>query len=382
MELQRYRTTRWFALAVLVHGCRDAPPTNPTGQSEGIDVVEDLRIDGHREELTPIPTLVGSNSGIALLPDGGVAVAQAQDNQIVFYNKRGRRTGVAGRAGAGPGEFRMMMAIGVVADTVWAFDLRLRRVTLIAPGSRYVRSFEMPRIPELKPISEAGAGLIMLGLQTDKSFVAAFMDPDLRLVYSNQDGSTRKILDPPMETSGHFVSQARGRNGNVFDVKAEFVVAPDGKTIGITRPLELSEKTSTVSLTVQSAMGDTVFSRVLEFPPLPIPKSVIDSVVRSRTVGLNRIEMAAFERSAYIPVSLPPVKAGVFGPGGTLWLRQTTASDSQAYMVLDKLGKQIGVVTFPRATIVHAVDVDAVWTVVKDEYDVPSIVRYRIVRAE
>ena len=250
-----------------------------------------------------------------------------------------------------------IMAIGAVADTVWAFDLRLRRVTLIAPGPRFVRTFDLPRVPELKPVSEAGPGLILLGLQVDRSFVAAFLDPNLRLMYSNSDGSTRKILDPPMETSGHFVSQAKGRNANIFDVKAEFAVMPDGQAIAITRPLELSEKTSTVAVTVLSPTGDTAFSRVLEFPPSPIPKSVIDSAVKSRTAGLTGLETAAFERAAYIPVSLPPVRAGVFGRGGTLWLLLTTASDSQRYLVLDQFGKEVGIARFPRGTTVRAVDV-------------------------
>jgi hypothetical protein len=62
--------------------------------------------------------------------DGDVLVAEREGLELRVFDEAGTHMSTFGGDGGGPGEFARITDVGVVGDTVWAFDGRQRRVTL------------------------------------------------------------------------------------------------------------------------------------------------------------------------------------------------------------------------------------------------------------
>ena len=70
-----------------------------------------------------------------LLPDGGVVLVTAQPSEVLRFDANGNRTGMIGRPGSGPGEYRFVMQLlRLGGDTVFIFDA-VSRKGMIFPGS-------------------------------------------------------------------------------------------------------------------------------------------------------------------------------------------------------------------------------------------------------
>jgi hypothetical protein len=126
--------------ALLLAACGDRAPDGGAA-SEGVrtfeirwaTIVEEVRIDGYAEDLVPIQFVVVAD-------DGGIAITQAQDAAVRFFTAEGEPAGRFGVQGEGPGEFLMTGRLGWLADTLWVFDPRVRRMTLIGlEGVRLTR---------------------------------------------------------------------------------------------------------------------------------------------------------------------------------------------------------------------------------------------------
>jgi hypothetical protein len=73
-------------------------------------------------------------------------VLQPQDQQIALFDRGGARLGALGRAGEGPGEFRLPTAFGWHEDRLWVADSQLRAITLFDPHGRTLDRVT-PRVP-------------------------------------------------------------------------------------------------------------------------------------------------------------------------------------------------------------------------------------------
>ncbi len=79
-------------------------------------------------------------AGGVLLDDGRIVVANAGNQEVRWYDPSGTLVAQVGRRGQGPGEF---IGLGPVArlpaDSVVAYDRRLRRVTVLGPDGTFAR---------------------------------------------------------------------------------------------------------------------------------------------------------------------------------------------------------------------------------------------------
>jgi hypothetical protein len=83
-------------------------------------------------------------AGVALLEDGGVIVADEGASTVSRFGQDGRLRWRVGRAGDGPGEFRLIASIGTgPADSIWAFDFGLRRFTILTASGAIVRTLDI-----------------------------------------------------------------------------------------------------------------------------------------------------------------------------------------------------------------------------------------------
>ena len=117
-----------------------AAPAFTVADSAGIRIVENLRpawTEARAWSVDPEPLLdVGGPAleltgvvAAARLPGGGLVIADGAD-RLLFVRADGTLARVAGGAGEGPGEYRMVAGAGVAGDTVWSYDFALRRITL------------------------------------------------------------------------------------------------------------------------------------------------------------------------------------------------------------------------------------------------------------
>ena len=150
---------------------------------------------------------------VEVLPQGRIAVANGSGNEILVFDTTGERVATWGGTGDGPGEFRDLEWLALLApDTLAAGDRSLRRVTFFDAGGQYVRSLGTAEAVDWMstPIPPRPMGLL-----GDGSVVAAaFFPPD------PVEGSVRPAVDivaiPPTRDSVHAIGLWPGQELAVF----------------------------------------------------------------------------------------------------------------------------------------------------------------------
>lgn len=101
-------------------------------------------------------------TGVAVIPDGRVAVANRGDNTVRLYSEGGRLLWKAGGSGGGPDEFRDLRGLVLRDEEIWAFQLLPNPAKSFDLDGNLVRSRGAP------PVS----GPRFRGLLSDGSIVA------------------------------------------------------------------------------------------------------------------------------------------------------------------------------------------------------------------
>lgn len=81
--------------------------------------------------------------GALKLNDGRIVVANGGSQGIRIYDPGGHLQNRYGGDGEGPGEFRSVMLVGCLGDSLVVLDRRLRKVTLIHPDEGFLRAFNL-----------------------------------------------------------------------------------------------------------------------------------------------------------------------------------------------------------------------------------------------
>ena len=76
-----------------------------------------------------------------------VLVADARQARLQLYDASGRHLRTLGRDGDGPGEFRAIMTVSVVGDTIGVWELGARRLSLLTADSGFRRLVPTPKAP-------------------------------------------------------------------------------------------------------------------------------------------------------------------------------------------------------------------------------------------
>lgn len=95
-------------------------------------------------------------TGATRLGDGRIAVLAAGSSQLLLYDSVGAWIASSGRAGEGPGEFRLpFQLLRLPGDTLGVYDVQLRRLSTFGPGGAFLHSMS---------IAQAAGGAFVLGL--------------------------------------------------------------------------------------------------------------------------------------------------------------------------------------------------------------------------
>lgn len=100
----------------------------------GAPVVEIGSVDGDSSSI------LYQVQGAVRLSDGRILVANGGTNELRFFDDNGRHLASIGGTGSGPGEFRWLTRVWVSADSIFAFDNALARVSVFTDRGEFVRS--------------------------------------------------------------------------------------------------------------------------------------------------------------------------------------------------------------------------------------------------
>lgn len=338
----------------------------------------DLRIgpdeQGERGEFTRI---------VAVLPlaNGSVMIADGTAKEIRLFSATGEYIRSAGRSGRGPGEFSYLRELGLLGDTVWAIDAIERRVSYFsADGTPLSTARIESRAAALTALLPAGRALGM-------AWAAPRTAPTTPLVLTTRGAAvtdTLVWLNTAHANVFMTVSESRFIIGQQrFSDAPLAVVAPGGQIIFVVdRTVATDARSTAFRVLALEADGDTLWNRALPYMPKPLEKARGDSLLNSYRQTRTGSELSAdvLRRGIFIPDFLPPVTSAVPASDGSLWLRREEAPANVEYWVLDKTGSHSATVTVPATLTLMAATATHVWGVQKDEFDVPTVVRYRITR--
>lgn len=90
-------------------------------------------------------TPLGEVTGAHRRPDGSLVVADGTAPALRFFDPEGRMIASAGRAGGGPGEYRVISWMGRCGgDSLAAYDLYQRKFSIVDNAGRFVRHVPAP----------------------------------------------------------------------------------------------------------------------------------------------------------------------------------------------------------------------------------------------
>ncbi len=327
--------------------------------------------------------------------DGTIYVVQEMEGLVRVFEPNGKFLRQIGRQGNGPGEFQRPRRLGWSGDSLWVVDWAASRVSFFDNTGGYLDSFrfEGPLLDissrPTRPSVLFGDGTV-LGVPSTGSRPSVASIPIHRMDRSGETLGVLGTLD---------IGRRMGRiePGGPLNINFNYPlptnslwdVAPDGSSIVIVhRDAPSSTSENVFKVEKIRSFTDTILTRSYRFPPKPIPTEAVDSL-RARysdffvKARISRAEADRYARdSLQIPKYQIPITDLVIGTVGNIWLRREEfGADRTEWIVLDGASGNI-IATFAAAKeleILYA-QPSMVWGVVKDQYDVPYVVRFDIAR--
>jgi hypothetical protein len=172
-----------------------------------------------RIDLSPFLTIRDANlsrpneASMAMDAQGWFYVQDMQSKQYIIYDAAGKRTGILGGVGRGPGEFRAAVSAKRDRfDTLRVSDPGQNRLSIFAPRTRkHVRDVQLESRLGIHP----GDWMLL----DDGAIVASLPNaakPIDRLVVLGQDGRLLKRIGPDVGPSAASVKLAPARDGRFF----------------------------------------------------------------------------------------------------------------------------------------------------------------------
>ena len=368
-----------------------------------LKLVEELRIDGATEDLTfgGVDPWVG--------PDGRMAMFDGPTARFVFFDRNGKRIGVFGAKGDGPGEFalealrtsipelqnRYSLSVGSLGDTLWAYNRVNRRFTLVGPDLKLVRTVTLSQYPEglvefsvlsLLPADRVLATAVV-GQRSARGVPAVLKDSGV--IVMAPDGTTERRV-APMPASKVMVRVDRAVGGFAFSPVpfahlVRTIVDPTGSRVGYVTTTVTSATGGMFKATLVRPTGETIFSREYPYAGEPVTERMRDSVYdrmasRRRDGTSEDLELLRRIRES-IPKVQAPFQSSHVGADGTMWLirARTTSSAPRELLAIGANGELAGTATFPRAGLTLRTGTRTqIWATETDADGFVSIVRFRV----
>ncbi|MCC6245672.1 MAG: 6-bladed beta-propeller [Gemmatimonadaceae bacterium] len=341
---------------------------------------------------------IGEINELAVAPDGRVYVWDWQTQSLWQLSANGRQVKKIGRKGSGPGEYGQLSGIAVRRDgkaVVWdggnarlnVYDANGRsagtwrllsgtsfsRSALTATLDNRVLMRTRVRRPKERDYPTAVIAFDSLGVPRDTMFIP-WLPSDPPLVARSASGASTATLDLPYGTFVRFAPSPLGHL--VYGPGRPYVV----HTMFKGQPIRIE--------------------RV--FTPIPVSREERDVLRRSNEGMMRSTQPNWMWTGRDIPDTKPAYRGFLIGVDGRIWVELSAESEryetdapgtspttplprvvrfrakERRWDVFEPDGRFVARVVAPRLFTAHAARADTVWGVVRDEDDVPSVVKMRI----
>lgn len=366
-------------------------------------------------------------AGVDIDRDGNVFVIEGMVPEIRVYSPAGELIRRIGGRGSGPGEFESPPRFGILGDTVWTVEGRRNRIalfdrqgTILATGAARAVLVDLPdSFGHLRPWIMRGDGMFisymgMIGSRRDAppseveptdSIPVPFVLFDPTGAVVDTIGWTDKpppsMWRPPSEWDMEIRSIQ-------VDGETQFVPTPpsrlpdwepmtDGYLI-VEAPEPTGPEDAVLTVTRMGLHGDTIFHSTHRYEPARYTDEVLDSIAAKGARGEPDGMLPFFTPGAPVPDNwraianalrpemdfpefIMPIQYTWPARDGSLWLRwQDPSDDTGRWVLIDQEGRAVGTLALPKNVQPWWSSGDTFWASVPDEYDVPWLVQYRILR--
>lgn len=335
----------------------------------------------------PPETQFASVVGITRLADGAVVVADDGLSELRYFRADGSFLGSVGGKGEGPGEFRVINAVGhTPGDSVWVYDFALRRVTV----------FPTPNdLPVVHPLESPVPTLGAAGRLEDGSYVLAqyWGSADVSDVVT--EGLRR---DPAAvlrydrfgrlaDTVGFFP----GREVALVAERGRMVMGAPlfGRTLSRVAAGRAVFVGSQEAPAIEQYGGDGTLQMIIRFPD---PGTAIDEAdlrtAREARVAASPPARQAATRSFLDAIEHAPAQPAygqlLVDGDGRLWVAEYRSDESapREWWVFAPDGRWLGAVRMPEDFRPHEIGFDVVVGVSRDALGVESVRVHPILRPD
>lgn len=371
---------------------------------EPADLVPELRIgvfEGADEYM------FGNLNGIAVADDGSIYAFDRQALALRKYSPDGTYLATFGRAGGGPGEYRDPdSGLAVLPDGRVALrDPANARITLYSAEGEHVGSWPMRGgMRTSRPLYVDTAGTVSTQIVLESNPAASRWRTGL--VQINADGALADTLaepaydyDPPMIRAERVSSDGKSRMLNAdyvpFSPTVEWTFSPHGYMIGgISNRYAIDLfRTTEPHLRIER-----------DYEPVPVKAGEKSDAERRAVAQMRTVDPGWRWNGSAIPDRKPAFKKIIAGQDGRVWVQlhqpgyevEVEGPDEPGrvpparwrepvvFDLFEADGRYLGQVRAPEGFSLSPTPVmrgDHVWAVVRDELDVQYITRFRIDRA-
>ncbi|HEX5581709.1 MAG TPA: NHL repeat-containing protein, partial [Gemmatimonadaceae bacterium] len=339
-------------------------------------LVEELRIgrvDGDG------PDAFSDVHDIAVDGAGNVYVLQRITKSIHVFDPTGRFVRTIGRAGKGPGEFEHPNGMAFdPAGRLWVADPKNGRYVAFDTLGGVLRSarreLDSYRFQWDGTVDSAGRILESVSVWSDSGRSTAYVRFDTTFATADTILTSAPRSQEEMLATTYVL---RRGSGETLFLGVPF--APEDVATHDPRGYLWTANTGDYRIVQRDFNGDTI--RVVARGASPLP---VTSEERAAAIArLDSLAQGVRYDASRIPSTHPVLEWFAVAPDGTLWVA-LTARDGAAerlFDVFDAEGRYLGQVTVPRGLQPPVrVTRDAIYAVVRDELDVPMVVRLRVVR--
>ncbi len=318
-------------------------------------------------------------NGARILTDGTLVVVNSGSQQVLFFDQQGNLENVVGGDGDGPEEFRFpVWALPLPGDSLLVFDRRVRRLSVISPERRIVRSARLEGSPvnsNLEGVLDSRQ-VVLTNLVVTMPAGAEPQENETELLLYDLDGVlVRKIGD---FAGVRFVAlEGRPLVNVVFDALTSFAAGGTGIWIGTGRDYQVRM--------VDDGGKTTLISRWWG-PDRTVTSSDRERWREERIADAETAEERerARERASQTVFAERRAAYGSLwsARSGDLWIReyQPWPSDTLEWLVLDAVGHPKARVHTPRGLRVFDILDDRIVGAMDDDLDVAHVVVFQLVK--
>lgn len=323
-----------------------------------------------------------------------VYVTQPQERLIRVYHDDGRFAGTIGGNGDGPGEFRAIRAIGVLADSIWVVDSRLGRVSYFNSDLHFTSSVTIHSHP-----STASRTIIPMGPLSDGSIIGyptlyaeELEDRDtiltalLRFDRLGQFVDTLVVYEDQhnqrLITDGLAPGLQTYARPPIREQSLRTIVPGGAGLVIVHRPFSSNPAAARYEVVRIGSLGDTLFARQFSYVPRPVTDTHITAWIEEEDfddqpyVVDHRAYIGELRRVYEIPPHFAPVTQVLGDTNGRTWIRRGARDGMIEWHALDDDGQVVDRICPPPALRLLSIDTQGGWFAETDQFDIPYLVRY------